>query len=47
MFPINHHGLRLALSKNKNNRKPTYTWTLNNALLSDNLAKEESKKERN
>jgi hypothetical protein len=27
------------------NRKPTYTWKLNNTLLSDNLVKEEIKKE--
>ena len=40
-----HHGLRLVLSSNKNNRKHTYTWTLNNALLNDNLVKEEIKKE--
>jgi hypothetical protein len=30
---------------NINNRKPTYTWKLNNTLLSDNLVKEEIKKE--
>ena len=29
---------------NKNNRKPTYTWKLNNAQLNDNLVKEEIKK---
>jgi len=26
---------------NRNNRKPTYSWKLNNSLLSDHLAKEE------
>ena len=26
-----HHGLRLVFNNNKNNRKPTYTWKLNNA----------------
>jgi hypothetical protein len=31
--------------KKKTNRKPTYTWKLNNALLNDNLFKEEIKKE--
>jgi hypothetical protein len=40
-----HHGLRLIFNTNKNNRKPTYTWKLNNALLSDNLVKIEMKKE--
>jgi hypothetical protein len=32
-----HHGLRLVFSSNKNNRKPTYIWKLNNALLNENL----------
>jgi hypothetical protein len=41
----NHHGLRLVLNSNKSNRKPTYPWKLNNALLNENLAKEEIKKE--
>ena len=40
-----HHRLRLVFNSNKNNRKPTYTWKLNNALLNDNLVKEEIKKE--
>jgi hypothetical protein len=40
-----HHGLRLVVNDNINNRKPMYTWKLNNALLSDNLVKEEIKKE--
>ena len=35
-----HHRLRLVLNTNKNNRKHTYTWKLNNALLNDNLVKE-------
>ena len=39
-----HHRLRLVLNTNKNNRKHTYTWKLNNALLNDNLVKEEIKK---
>ena len=41
-----HHGLRLVFNSIKNNRKPTYTRKLNNALLNDNLVKEEIKKER-
>jgi hypothetical protein len=36
-----HYGLRLVINSNKNNRKPTCTWKLNNALLNDNLVKEE------
>jgi hypothetical protein len=39
-----HQRLRLVFNSNKNNRKPTYTWKLNNALLNDNLVKEEIKK---
>jgi hypothetical protein len=40
-----HHGLRLIFNNNINNRKPTYTWFLNNILCNDNLVKEEMKKE--
>ena len=40
-----HYGLRLVLNSNKNNRKHTYTWKLNNTLLNNNLVKEEIKKE--
>ena len=40
-----HHGLRLIFNNNINNRKPTYTWKLNNTLLTDNLVKEEIKKD--
>jgi hypothetical protein len=40
-----HHGLRLILNANKNSEEHTYTWKLNNALLSHNLVKEEMKKE--
>ena len=43
-FLSDHHILRLVFSNNKNNRKPTYTWKLNNALLNNNLVKEEIKK---
>ena len=39
------YRLRLALTINKNNGKHTYTRKLNNALLNDNLVKEEIKKE--
>ena len=40
-----NHGLRLIFNKNINNRKPIYTWKLNNTLLNDDLVKEEIKKE--
>jgi hypothetical protein len=39
------HGLRLIFNNNINNRKPTFMWKLNNALLNDTLVKEELKKE--
>ena len=45
---LDHHGLRLVLNTNNNNKKPgkpTYTWKLNNGLLNDNLVTEEIKKE--
>jgi hypothetical protein len=32
-----HQGLRLVVNNNKNNRKPTHMWKLNNTLLNDNL----------
>jgi hypothetical protein len=31
-------------NKSKTNRKPTYTWKLNNSLLNDNLVSEEIRK---
>jgi hypothetical protein len=40
-----HQGLRLVFNNSKNYRKPTYKWKLNSALLSDNLIREERKKE--
>jgi hypothetical protein len=40
-----HHGLRLIFNNNINNRKPTFTWKLNNTLLNDTLEKEGMKKE--
>jgi hypothetical protein len=39
-----HHGLRLILNNNVNNRKPTFMWKLNNTQFNDNLVKEEIKK---
>jgi exonuclease III len=39
-----HHGLRLIVNNNINNRKPTFTWKLNNTLLNDSLVKDEIKK---
>ena len=40
-----HYGVRVVFNSNKNNRKPTYTWKLNNALIGDTLVKEEIRKE--
>jgi exonuclease III len=40
-----HHGLRLIFNNNINNRKPIFTWKLNDTLLSDTLVKEGIKKE--
>ena len=40
-----HYGVKVVFNSNKNNRKPTYTWKLNNILLNDTLVKEEIKKE--
>ena len=39
------HLFRSSGSNIKKIRKPKYTWKLNNALLNDNLVKEEIKKE--
>ena len=39
-----HHRQRLFFKNNKNNRKLTYTWKLNKALLNDNLIKREIEK---
>ena len=40
-----HQGVRLIFNSNKNNRKSTYTWKLNNALLNETLVKEKIRKE--
>jgi hypothetical protein len=40
-----HHGIRLIFNNKINNRKPTFTWKLNNTLLNDILDKEGIKKE--
>jgi hypothetical protein len=48
IFPCtlsDHHELRLIFNNSINNRKPTFTWKLNNTLLNDKLVKEEIKKE--
>jgi hypothetical protein len=37
---LDHHGLRLIFNNNINNRKPTFSWKLNNTLLNKNLVKE-------
>jgi hypothetical protein len=40
-----HYGLRLIFNNNINNKKPTFTWKLNNTLFNNNLVKEEIKKD--
>jgi hypothetical protein len=40
-----HHGLRLIFNNSISNRKPTFTWQMNNTLLNDILVKEKIKKE--
>jgi hypothetical protein len=45
MHPIRASRLRLVFNNDKNNRKPTYTWKLNNSVLSDKLVREEIKNE--
>jgi hypothetical protein len=39
-----HHRVRLIFNNNINNRKPAFTWKLNNTLLNDSLVKDEIKK---
>jgi hypothetical protein len=41
---FDHHRIRLIFNNSINNRKPTFTWKLNNTLLNDNLVKEEIRK---
>jgi hypothetical protein len=41
---IKLHGLKLDFN-NRNSRKPTYSWKLNNSLLNDHWVMEEIKKE--
>jgi hypothetical protein len=45
MHAIRSHELRLILNNKTNNRKPTFTWKLNNTVLYDTLVKEGIKKE--
>ncbi|KAL6074365.1 hypothetical protein STEG23_012115 [Scotinomys teguina] len=40
-----HYGLKLDFNNNKNYRKPTISWKLNNAQLKHQWVKEEIKKE--
>jgi hypothetical protein len=44
-FLSDNHRLKLIFNNSTNNRKPKFTWKLNNNLLNDNLVKEEIKKE--
>ena len=43
MHPIRSPRTKLIFNNNIKNRKPTYTWKLNNTLLNDNLDTEEIK----
>ena len=45
MPPIRSLWSKVVFNSNKNNRKPTYTWKLNNILLNDTLVMEEIKKD--
>jgi hypothetical protein len=38
-----YHRLRLVFNNNKNSRKSTYSWKLNNSLFKDNLVREKMK----
>ena len=40
-----NHGLGLVFNNNNDNKKPIYTWKLNNALINNSMVKEEIKKE--
>jgi hypothetical protein len=42
---FDYHRLRLIFNNNINNRKPTFTWKVNNTLLNDSLVKDEIMKE--
>ena len=45
MHPIRSPWSNAGLINNKDNKKPIYTWKINNALLSDCMVKEDIKKE--
>ena len=45
MHPLRSPWSTAGFNKNKDNKKPTYIWKLNNALLNDSRVKEEIKKE--
>ena len=48
IFPCilsDNYGVRLIFNNKINNRKPTFTWKLNNTLLNDTLVKAEIKKD--
>jgi hypothetical protein len=44
-FLSDHHGQWIDFNINKTNRNLIYSWKQNNSLLSDNLVREEIKKE--
>ena len=41
---ISYHGLKVDFNNNRNNRKLTCSWKLNNFLLNDLWVREEIKK---
>ena len=45
MHPLRSLWSTAGFNNNKDNKKPTYTWKLNNALLKDSRVKEKIKKE--
>jgi hypothetical protein len=45
MHPTRSPQIKTVIKFQQNNRRHTYTWKLNKAILIDNLVKEEIKKE--
>jgi hypothetical protein len=42
---LDHHGLKLDFNNNRNTRKPTHAWKLNNSPFINLCIREERKKE--
>ena len=45
MNSIRSLQIKAGFNNNRNKREPTYSWKVNNSLLSDHLVREEIKKE--